>query len=58
MLCGALEEFPITYQHFEENKRFESSFYQIEVKVFTNPSNQIEKHQTLDFLLLTTFMIF
>ena len=58
MLSGALEEFSITYQLFEEIKRFESSFYRIEVQVFTNPSNQIEKHQTLDFWLMTTFMIF
>ena len=58
MLSGALEEFSITYQLFEEIKRFESSFYRIEVQVFTNSSNQIEKHQTLDFLLMTTFMFF
>ena len=59
MLSGALEEFSITYQLFEEIKCLESFFFhRIEVQVFTNASNQIEKHQTLDFLLMTTFMIF
>ena len=59
-LSRALEEFSITSQFlgsnmqkstFYEIKRFGSSFYRIEVQVITNPSSQLEKHQTLDFLL-------
>ena len=29
-------------QLFEENKRYECSFYRIEVKFITNPSSQLE----------------
>ena len=39
-------------------KRFESSFNQIEVQVITNPSSELEKHQTLDFLLMAVFYDF
>ena len=43
---------------FEENKRFECSFYQIQVQVITNlPSRLVHvKHQTLDILLMTDFL--
>ena len=43
-------------QLFEEIKRFESSFYRIDVQVITNPSIRLEKHQTIDFLLMTDFL--
>ena len=43
---------------FEEMKRFESNFDRIEVQVVTNPSCRLEKHQTLDFLLVTVFYDF
>ena len=48
--CGTLEEFSITLQVlgskmqktiFEEIKRFESSFYLIEVQMITNPSGRL-----------------
>ena len=42
-------------QPFEEIQRFESSFYRIEVQVITNPSSRLEKHQSLDFVLMTDF---
>ena len=52
-LSGALEEFSITSQFlgskmqksffFQEIKRFEGKFYQIEVQVITNPSSRLEK---------------
>ena len=63
-LSGALEEFSITSrfwvqkcksQLFEENKRFECSFYQIQVQVIANLPSRLEKHQTLDILLMTDF---
>ena len=43
-------------QRFEENKRFECSFYQIQVQVITNLPSRLEKHQTLDILLITDFL--
>ena len=66
-LSGVLEEFSITSrflgskvqkQIFEENKRFECSFfyYQIQVQVIANLLSQLEKHQTLDSLLMTDFL--
>ena len=55
-LSGALEEFSITSQFlgskmqkiifFQENKRFEGKFYQIEVQVIINPSSRLEKTQS------------
>ena len=61
---GVLEEFSISLrflvqkcknQLFEENKRFERCFYQIEVHVIRNLSSRLEKHQTLDILPITDF---
>ena len=43
---------------FEEIMRFECSFYWFEVQVVTNQSSRLEKHQTLDFLLMTDFLRF
>ena len=63
-LSGVLEEFSTTSQFlcskcinliFEENKRFESSFYQIQVQVIANLPSRLEKHQTLNILLMTDF---
>ena len=42
-------------QLFEEIKRFERINYRIEVQVITNLSSRLEKHQTLDILLMTDF---
>ena len=51
-LSGVLEEFSITSrflgkkcikQIFEENKRFEYSFYQIQVQVIANQPSRLEK---------------
>ena len=42
LMYGTLNRY--TNQLFEENKGFESSFYQIEVQVITNPSNYLEKN--------------
>ena len=42
--------------NFEENKRFECSFYQIQVQVIANQPNRPEKHQTFDILLMTDFL--
>ena len=62
-LSGVLEEFSITSQFlgskskiYEENKRFECSFYQIQVQVIANLPSRLEKHQTLDILLMTDFL--
>ena len=64
-LSGGFEEFSISLrfwvqkcknQLFEENKRFECSFYQIQVQVIANMPSRLEKHQTLDILLLTDFL--
>ena len=64
-LSGFLEEKSITSrffgskcknQIFEENKRFECSFYQIQVQVIANLPSRLEKHQTLDILLMTDFL--
>ena len=64
-LSGVLEEFSITSRFlpskmqksiFEENKRFECSFYQIQVQVIANLPSQLEKHQTLDISLMTDFL--
>ena len=41
---------------FKENKRFECSFNRIQVQVITNLPSQLEKHQTLDILLMTDFL--
>ena len=68
-LSGVLEEFSITSRFFgskmqkllfEENKRFECSFYQIPVKVIANLPSRLKKnkHQTLDILLMTDFYEF
>ena len=60
-----MEEFSITSrflgskmhnQIFEENKRFECSFYQIQVQVIANLPSRPEKHQTFDILLKTDFL--
>ena len=51
-LSGVLEEFSITSRFlgkkmqkifFEENKRFEYSFYQIQVQVIANQPSRLEK---------------
>ena len=64
-LSGVLEEFFITsrflgskckIQIFEENKRFECNSYQIQVQVIANLPSRLEKHQTLDILLMTDFL--
>ena len=64
-LSGVLEEFSITSrflgskcknQLFVENKRFECSFYRIQVEVIANLPSRLEKHQTLDILLMTDFL--
>ena len=64
-LSGVLEEFSFTSQFwvrkcknqlFEENKGFECSFYQIQVQVIANLPSRLEKHQTLDILLMTEFL--
>ena len=64
-LSGVLEEFSITSQFlgskmqksiFEENKRFECSFNRIQVQVIANLPSRLEKHQTLDILLMTDFL--
>ena len=66
-LSGILEEFSITLrfwgskncknQLFEENKRFECRFYRIQVQVIANLLSRLEKHQTLDILLVTDFFM-
>ena len=64
-LSGVLEEFSITSRFlgskmqkstFEENKRFECSFYRIHVQVIANLPSRLEKHQTLDIMLMTDFL--
>ena len=71
MLCnglklrGVLEDFSITSQYFgaqkcknqlfEENKRFECSFYRMQV--IANMPSRLEKHQTLDIMLVTDFFM-
>ena len=45
-------------QIFEEKKRFECSFYQIQVHVIAILPSRLEKHQTLDILLMTDFLRF
>ena len=67
-LSGALEEFPITSQFlgsknaknqlFEEKKPFECIFHRIELWMITNLSGRLEKHQTLDILLVADFYDF
>ena len=45
-------------QLFEDNKRFECSFYRIQVQVIANlPSRLGKKNQTLDILLMTDFFM-
>ena len=64
-LSGVLEELSITSrfwvqkyknQFFEENKRFECTFYCIQVQVIANLPSRLEKHQLLDILLMTDFL--
>ena len=65
-LSGVLEEFSITSQFFgfknakinflKKNKRFECSFYRIQVQVIANLPIRLEKHQTLDILLMAEFL--
>ena len=64
-LSGVLEEFSTFHdfwvqkcknQIFEENKRFECSFYQIQVQVIANLPSRLDKHQTLDILQMTVFL--
>ena len=43
-------------QLFEEKKRSECSFYRIQVHVIANLASRLEKHQTLDILLVTDFL--
>ena len=66
-LRGVLEEFFYQFtifgfknaknQIFEENKRFEYSFYQLQVQVIANQPSRLEKHQALDILLMTDFFM-
>ena len=74
MLCNGLklshvlEDFSITSRFLgsnmqkstlEENKCFECSFYQMQVQVIANMPSRLEKHLTLDILLVTdVFMNF
>ena len=53
-LSGVLEEFSIT--SLQENKRFECSFHQNKVQVIANLPSRLDKHQTLDILLMTVFL--
>ena len=64
-LSGVLEELVSLHdfwvqkcknQIFEQNKRFECSFYQIQVQVFAHLPSRLEKHQTFDILLMTDFL--
>ena len=64
-LSGVLEEFLSLHdfwvqkcknKFFEENKRFECSFYQIQVQVIANLPSRLEKHQTLNISLMTDFL--
>ena len=64
-LSSALEEFLSLHdfrfqkcinQLFEENKRFECSFYQIQVQLIANLLSRLEKHIKLDILLITDFL--
>ena len=65
-LSGVLEEFSSSLhdfwvqkcknQIFEEKNGFECSFYQIQVQVIANLPSRLEKHQTLDILLMTDFL--
>ena len=67
-LRGVFEEFSTTSrflgskmqknQLFEENMRFECSFYRIQVQVIANLPSRLEKHQTLDILFMTDFYEF
>ena len=41
---------------FEDNKRWECSFFRIQVQVIANLPSRLEKHQTLDILLMTDFL--
>ena len=36
---------------------FECSFYQIQVQVIANLPSRLEKHQTLDIVLMTDFFV-
>ena len=60
-LSGVLEEFSITSRflgskmqksNFEDKKRFECSFYQIQVQVIANLPSRLEKHRILNILLM------
>ena len=64
-LSGAIEELSIASQFLDSKRQLSTfwrnsarSFYWIEVQVITNPSSRFEKHQTLDFLLMTDFLGF
>ena len=62
-LSGALSQHNFWVQKcknqlFEENKRFECSFIELKFRCLQNPSRRLEKHQTLDFLLMTDFYEF
>ena len=43
-------------QFFEENKRFECSFYRIHVQVIANLPSRLEQTHKLDILLMTDFL--
>ena len=64
-LSGVFEEFSVTSRflgskmqksNFVENKRFECSFYQIQVQVIANKPSRLENHQTFYILLMTDFV--
>ena len=64
-LSGILKEFLSLHeflvqkcqnQLFEENKRFEYSFYRIQVQVIVNLPSRLEKHKILDILLMNDFL--
>ena len=65
-ISGALEEFSITSrfwvqkcknQLFEESKSLSAVFYRIQVQAIANLSSRLQKHQTLDILLMTDFFM-
>ena len=66
-LSGVLEEFSITSRFpglknakinfLKKNKVFECDYYQIQVQVIANLPSRLEKHQTLEILLMTGFFL-
>ena len=66
MLSGVLEEFFITsrfsgfknakFKFLKKISVLSAIFYQIQVQVIANLPSRLEKHQTLDILLMTDFL--